>query len=84
MQKMMEQQQLQQQRANRPPSLLASGPMPPQNMIVDQTSGVPAERQASSSGWQGVLSWAGFDVTTQGRKEVRAQVAAIPQGGADL
>jgi hypothetical protein len=31
--------------------------------------------------WQGTLSWTGFDAATQGRKEVHAQVAALPHGG---
>jgi hypothetical protein len=86
MQNMMERQQ--QSRATRPQGPMAPGsmPFPPPGVGTEQTSEGAAlpDRSMAGSGWQGVLSWAGSDVATQGRKEVRAQVVAAPQPGAEL
>jgi hypothetical protein len=61
----------------RPPS---SSHPPPQQQKQQQSQG----GMMNGGKWQGVLSWTGFDAATQGRKEVHAQVVAIPNEGADL
>jgi hypothetical protein len=61
----------------RPPS--SSHSLPPQQQKQQQPHG-----GMNNGGWQGTLSWTGFDAATQGKKEVHAQVVATPQEGADL
>lgn len=68
-------QKLMDQRGNR-----LSGPFLGQHPDTGQSE-LPASNIITV--WQGVLTWAGFDAATQGKKEVHAQVSASVQLGTE-